>query len=146
MYYNTPPLVNGLSESYFGVGENLTRAQFAALLNRALDRVAPLPDGALADKLYTDIATGHWAYDDIYKAEARGLLSGYTDGTVRPDAYITRAEAAVMLDRIIGGGDLAAELPYVDMQQGYAWARTAVGNLYRMGIMHGVATDTFAPN
>ena len=146
LYYNTPPLVNGLSESYFGVGENLTRAQFAALLNRALDRVAPLPDGALADKLYTDIATGHWAYDDIYKAAARGLLSGYTDGTVRPDAYITRAEAAVMLDRIIGGGDLAAELPYVDMQQGYAWARTAVGNLYRLGIMHGVAPDTFAPN
>ena len=70
LYYNTPPLVNGLSESYFGVGENLTRAQFAALLNRALDRVAPLPDGALADKLYTDIATGHWAYDDIYKAAA----------------------------------------------------------------------------
>lgn len=146
LYYNTPPLVNGLSESYFGVGENLTRAQFAALLNRALDRVAPLPDGALADKLYTDIATGHWAYDDIYKAAARGLLSGYTDGTVRPDAYITRAEAAVMLNRIIGGGDLAAELPYVDMQQGYAWARTAVGNLYRLGIMHGVAPDTFAPN
>ncbi len=51
-----------------------------------------------------------------------------------------------MLDRIIGGGDLAAELPYVDMQQGYAWARTAVGNLYRLGIMHGVAPDTFAPN
>lgn len=146
LYYSTPPLVNGLSDSYFGVGENLTRAQFAALLNRALDRVAPLPEGALAQRLYTDISTGHWAYDDIYKAAARGLLSGYTDGTVRPDAYITRAEAAVMLDRVIGGGNAEAELPYADMQEGYAWARGAVGNLYRLGIMHGIAPQTFAPD
>lgn len=146
LYYNTPPLVNGLSDSYFGVGENLTRAQFAALLNRALDRVAPLPEGVLAQRLYTDISTGHWAYDDVYKAAARGLLSGYTDGTVRPDAYITRAEAAVMLDRVIGGGDAEAQLPYADMQEGYAWAKGAVGNLYRLGIMHGIAPETFAPD
>ena len=148
LYYNTPPLVNGLSDSYFGVNEHLTRAQFAALLNRVLDRVRPEPDNAMAERLYTDLATGHWAYGEIYKAAARGILSGYSDGTVRPDAYITRAEAAVMLSRVMGGADTAAEvtLPYADMQEGYTWAGAAVANLYKLGIMQGISAERFAPN
>lgn len=147
LYYSSPPLVNGLSDRYFGVNEPMTRAQFAALLNRVLDRVAPEPEKALVERLYTDLLTGHWAYAEIYKAAARGILSGYTDGTVRPDAYVTRAEAAVMLNRVAGmGGDNDAVLPYADMEEGYAWARAAVGSLYELGIMQGVSAEQFAPD
>ncbi len=146
LYYSTPQLVNGLSANYFGVNERLTRAQFAALLNRVLDRVSPESDNALAERLYTDLATGHWAYEDIYRAAARGILSGYQDGTVRPDAYITRAEAAVMLNRAVGGGADGLPLVYADMQEGYVWARAAVANLSALGIMNGVGADSFAPD
>ena len=102
----------------------------------------------MAERLYTDLATGHWAYGEIYKAAARGILSGYADGTVRPDAYITRAEAAVMLSRVVGGADTSAEviLPYADMQEGYTWASAAVANLYKLGIMQGISAERFAPN
>jgi len=146
LYYSTPPLVNGLSENYFGVNEQLTRAQFATLLNRVLDRVSPMQSNAVPERLYTDLPTGHWAYEEIYRAAARGILTGYADGTVRPDAYLTRAEAAVMLNRIVGGGDTDAPALYADMQEGYTWARTAVNNLYALGIMHGIADDRFAPD
>ncbi|MBR6807385.1 MAG: S-layer homology domain-containing protein [Clostridia bacterium] len=92
-------VVTGKSSTYFDVDGDITRAEFATILNRyssyrkyTLPRVrtgivtdfAEIPDWALA------------AVDTMYKA---GIINGKDDGTFDPNAKITRAEAAAMIER-----------------------------------------------
>ena len=49
---------------------------------------------------FTDIS-GHWAEDYINRAAAAGWINGYADGTFRPNAYITRAEAVTLINRML---------------------------------------------
>lgn len=53
-----------------------------------------------------DDITGHWAEREIRSAIERGLLRGYPDGTLRPEQPVTRAELAVILDRLAREDDL----------------------------------------
>lgn len=159
LYYHQPQLVTGLTDGYFGVNNTLTRAELVTLLNRVLDSVdgtmnAPndLSDNAFNEMrrstdTYSDLRAGHWAYDEVNKAVARGIISGYPDGTVRPNAKVTRAEAAVMLARVTG---YMAETPLKDPltyrdTQGYDWALAAIYGLYDSGLMRGVDAEHFAP-
>ena len=50
--------------------------------------------------MFTDIS-GHWAEDYINRAAAAGWINGYADGTFRPNAYITRAEAVTLINRML---------------------------------------------
>lgn len=146
LYYNTPQLVTGISDNYFGVNENLTRAELAAMLNRALDNAAPLSRASMREISFSDLSETHWAYNEVAKAVARGILTGYPDGTVRPDAEITRAEAAVMLSRVIGGATPGTPISYNDVTAaGYGWAADAIAHLSALQIMNGVAAGTFEP-
>ena len=45
--------------------------------------------------------SGHWAEDYINRAAAAGWINGYADGTFRPNAYITRAEAVTLINRML---------------------------------------------
>ncbi len=146
LYYNTPQLVTGISDNYFGVNENLTRAELATMLNRALDNAAPLGRAGMREVSFNDLPETHWAYNEVAKAVARGILTGYPDGTVRPDAEITRAEAAAMLSRVIGGETPGTPAPYADVTAaGYGWASAAIARLSELQIMNGVAAGTFEP-
>lgn len=151
LYYHQPRLVTGLADGYFGVNDILTRAELATLLNRVLDSV----DGTVGVfnevcrgvGTYSDLRAGHWAYDEVNRAVARGIISGYPDGTVRPDARVTRAEAAVMLARVTGymaRTPLEHPLTYGDIG-GYDWALAAICGLYNTGLMRGVDAEHFAP-
>lgn len=145
LYYHQPQLVQGLGDGNFGVNDKLTRAELATLLNRVLDSVQPLTDGEMGAVYYTDLSRSHWAYTEINKAVARGLLLGYPDGTVRPDDYVCRVEAAVMVSRALGVAGLAENAAiYTDMA-GYAWADDAVAELRQSGLMLGVDGEHFAP-
>lgn len=48
-----------------------------------------------------DDITGHWAEKEIRRCMKRGIIKGYPDGSFAPDKPITRAEAAVMIDRLV---------------------------------------------
>lgn len=167
LYYHQPQLVTGLADGYFGVNDTLTRAELATLLNRVLDSVDGTMDapGDVSNNAvdtafnevrrsvdtYSDLRTEHWAYDEVNKAVARGIISGYPDGTVRPDAKVTRAEAAVMLARVTGymaetppKDPLSTPQAYRDVE-GYAWATSAIYGLYDSGLMRGVDAEHFAP-
>lgn len=51
--------------------------------------------------VFTDFSVEHWAYESMIRAAETGVLKGFLDGTIRPDALITRAEVSVILDRLI---------------------------------------------
>ena len=53
-----------------------------------------------------DDVTGHWAEDAIRRCIERGLLKGYPDGSFQPDKPVTRAELAVILDKLSKEDDL----------------------------------------
>ena len=87
-------IVKGRTAELFDPDAPITRAEFAVICAR-FD--TGLTDG---DSDFTDIA-GHWAEAEIERAAALGWIRGYTDGTFRPERYITRAEAMTMINRVL---------------------------------------------
>ena len=88
-------LVNGYSDSVFGPDDPVTREQIAVMIVNATK-----VDSTEEVKTFTDSAKiAAWAKEPVAKATAAGLIAGYPDGTFRPKANATRAEAAVILDR-----------------------------------------------
>ena len=99
--------VSGYPDGSFRPDAYITRAEFATIAARFLSDVYGGAD------MFTDIS-GHWAANYINRAAAAGWINGYADGTFRPDAYITRAEAVTlinrMLDRAPDAGHLLADM------------------------------------
>ena len=87
-------IVRGYDAAAFGPGDPITRAQFAAICAR-------FDTGKSNDsRTFSDIK-GHWAKAYIERAAELGWISGFQDGTFRPDAYITRAQAVTMINRML---------------------------------------------
>lgn len=88
-------LMNGYKDGTFKPNQSITRAELASL-------VALLgPDAGTSANGFSDISS-HWAKEAILKAQSLGILKGYSDGTFRPNALLTRAEAVVAINRALG--------------------------------------------
>ena len=87
-------ILEGRTAKTFEPNAPITRAEFAAIAVR-FDDSGLSPAGS-----FTDIA-GHWAKDEIRQAAALGWITGYADGSFRPNQSITRAEAVTMLNRVL---------------------------------------------
>lgn len=87
-------VITGYPDGTFKPEQSITRAEFAAIASR-FDKL----DERANDK-FTDI-TGHWAEKYIASAANKGWIKGYTDGTFKPDQYITRAEAAAFINSVL---------------------------------------------
>ncbi|MDD3164437.1 MAG: glycoside hydrolase family 3 N-terminal domain-containing protein [Oscillospiraceae bacterium] len=84
-------------------------------------------------------------------AAKNGIVSGYDDGTFRPDAALTRQQAAVLTANYLtfagysrGTGERTANV-YTDSAEISAWAETSAAMVTRLGIMQGTADGTFSP-
>lgn len=87
-------IVKGRRADCFDPNASITRAEFAAICARF--NTKPVENSSS----FSDIS-GHWAENEIERAAAFGWISGYPDGTFRPDARITRAEAMTMINRVL---------------------------------------------
>ena len=113
--------INGYSNGTFQPSKAISRAEFVTILAGiyGVNTSKGMP--------FSDVGHG-WCYDAVATAYANGWVSGYTDGTFRPDQTITRAEAVVILNSVLGrGGDLSfvqanaqAALHFADITPG-AW-------------------------
>ena len=87
-------IVQGHSGTTFDPAAPITRAQFAAICAR-------FDTGAGGStQTFSDIS-GHWAEEYIRRVAGLGWIKGFEDGTFRPDAYITRAQAMTMINRVL---------------------------------------------
>ena len=87
-------IVQGHSGTTFDPEAPITRAQFAAICAR-------FDTGAgSTTQTFSDIS-GHWAEEYIRRVAGLGWIKGFEDGTFRPDAYITRAQAMTMINRVL---------------------------------------------
>lgn len=109
-------LMNGYEDGTFGPGKSITRAEMAKLIASLIDDTQKTGAG------FKDIAN-HWANADILKAQAAGIINGYKDGTFKPDHALTRAEAASMINKVLGRDkpDGSAESPWKDVPSTH-WA------------------------
>ena len=87
-------IVKGDSNGKFNPNASITRAEFAAIAAR-FDGNANTSAAS-----FSDIAN-HWAKDEISAAANNGWITGYTDGTFRPNNRITRAEAMALVNRVL---------------------------------------------
>lgn len=95
-------IINGTSETTFEPSRAITRAEFTAICTR----FAKAASGSVS---FTDVSVNHWAYGAISTAVSYGWVRGDGTGKFNPDAKITRAEAAAIVNRVLGRlGDSAA--------------------------------------
>ncbi len=87
-------IIGGYPDGKFKPQGSITRAEFAAIVSR-FDNLSY----SGTDK-FSDIK-GHWAAGAINAASERGWIGGYPDGTFKPDAYITRAEAMALINKVL---------------------------------------------
>ncbi|MBO9598658.1 MAG: S-layer homology domain-containing protein [Cohnella sp.] len=116
---------------------------FAAFIQRIEAKVA---EAKKANRQidFVDIQ-GHWAEQTTDTFTKLRIIEGYADGTFKPDASITRAEFAVILNRVFdiqGGNSSGVVLNDI----GGSWAKNAIQNLITVGIIHGYEDGTFRPD
>ncbi|MED1823058.1 phosphodiester glycosidase family protein [Brevibacillus agri] len=130
--------VKGLTETRFGPETSLTRAQFVTLLARTFHW--ELPD---SPKLSFKDKVPAYAQGAVQVAVAKGLVKGYEDKTFRPDQPVTRAEAAVILDRLVNKKGAAKTVS--DKGTWPSWAASSITNMVGLGLIDPVS-GKYQPN
>lgn len=103
-YMSNLKMVKGYPDGNFRPYANITRAEFAAMATR----FANIGEG---NKTFTDVDSSHWAYEVIQKAAEAGWITGYPDGSFKPDQPITRGEVVTITNRML---NRFADEDYVD--------------------------------
>ena len=129
------------SNGLFDPNGQLTCAQLATILAKLLK----LP--AAKDAGFTDNTADAWYYDAINRCAAAGILNGNGDGTVTPEAPITRERAMVMLARALGIEPIRKPdlTKYTDAAQVSAYAQGYLAAMIKAGIVGGVGDNRLAP-
>ncbi|EFM10619.1 S-layer domain protein [Paenibacillus curdlanolyticus YK9] len=138
-------IIEGRSAGQFDPNSGLTRAETAALLVRALGISGDATGAAFSD------ISGKWYEQAVAAAAEAGLVTGYEDGTFRPNAKVTREELALMITRAIkySGASVqpngAAHGVLIDAGSVSAWATGAVQQVLDLGIVKGDPNGSFRP-
>lgn len=129
------------SNGLFDPNGQLTCAQLATILAKLLK----LP--VAKDAGFTDNTADAWYYDAINRCAAAGILNGNGDGTVTPEAPISRERAIVMLGRALGIEPIRKPdlTKYTDAAKVAPYAQGMVAAMIEAGIVGGVTADELAP-
>jgi parallel beta-helix repeat protein len=105
--------------------------------------VTPPPGGNTGPTL-SDIK-GHWAEVFIQGLFDKGLISGFSDGTFKPDAKMNRAQYAALLVKAFNPAPKRNGLPFSDVADNF-WAKDVIGQAYRSQFISGFPNNIFRPN
>lgn len=139
-------VVNGTDAGQFSPARAITRGSFLAMVDRALS----LPRTSY--RYFPDVPADSYYADAIQAAYGLGIVDGYSDGTFRPDAPLTRAAACTILYRAmqavgwsIGTENTALLSAYPDGSTVPAYARGAMSVLLQTGIITGTSAGKLEP-
>ncbi|MCB9621547.1 MAG: S-layer homology domain-containing protein [Sandaracinus sp.] len=127
-------ILAGFPDGTFRPDRTLTRAEFAAMIAKAFlaDRVI------VGNAGFVDVDVDDWFHDAVARCVAGGFISGFPDGTFRPNAPLRRMEALAALDAGLGlsGGDFAqVRARFRDADTLPTWARAAVADAFGAGLL-----------
>lgn len=143
-WVSSQSLVSGYADGTFRPNNPITRLEFALILFR-LSSVKNMPIKNKNIK-FSDFNDSHKYYNIVRDVCSKGLLSGYSDGTFKPNEQLSREELAVILSRleevknkkIIHNNSII----YKDVPINH-WANSAIQQMYKKGIMSGVNQNEF---
>ena len=99
---NNAGVITDSSNGYFRPNEAITRAELAAML-------AKFSETTSAENYFNDVSAKYWAANAIAICAKLGWITGYPDGTFRPDRNVTRAELMAMINRATGRAPKSAD-------------------------------------
>lgn len=133
--------LSGYTNGTFEPDRNMTRAEVTTMFARLLT------EKMAADQTYSntfsDVAKSHWAANYIGYMQQFGIITGYADGSFRPDASVTRAEFAAIasrFERLTEGTKSFSDVPSSH------WAAKYINFAATRGWVNGYADGTFRPN
>ncbi len=137
-------IVNGVSADSLGLSQTTTRAEFTALLVRAMG----LPQTGYHGE-FADVAADDWYAGVFAAAKEKGVVQG-SGGNANPNALITREEMACMLVRAYelktaSVGAAGSDASFTDAADISDWARPAVAQAKELGLLSGMGNGAFAP-
>ncbi|WP_372631955.1 Ig-like domain-containing protein [Cohnella sp.] len=140
-------IVTGYQDGTFRPNQQVSRVEFAALLNRALKLIGSEGASENPQSEFTDAASiPTWARSSVTEATAQGLIRGFADGTFRPGELISRTEMAVIAARALHLSEAPdSKLAFVDANEIPVWARDAVAAVQRAGLINGKNGNRFDP-
>jgi len=123
-YLSTMGIVTGYPDSTFRPNDTITRAEFATLISK-YDKL----ENVEGVQVFSDVA-GHWAETAINSAAKKGWVTGYPDGTFRPEGHLTRAEIVTVINRMTARGIDREDIPsfaasFTDLSASH-WAYTEI--------------------
>jgi len=136
-------IIKGVNAKEFQPDLAITRAEFTAIVSRALGLKTGLTSGT-----FTDVATGDWFETTVNATAAYGLITGYVDGTFRPNQTVSRQEAAAILAKAIkmikksedtlSKQEVNSQLAvFKDEEAIGGWAREALAFTVKAGLLKG---------
>lgn len=138
-------LVKGAADDRFMPDAAITRAEFSALLTRAIG-LTPKVSGS-----FTDVSSSAWYAGAVGAASSAGIVEGYETHVFEPDASITREQMAVMIVRALKTAgfsvqtDAAKLSRFDDRGKISEYAKAAISGALQAGIIDGMTAGTFAP-
>ncbi len=137
-------VVNGRSYNRYEPSANITRAEF---LKMALLSAGENPSYTTG-VYYRDVRSTDWYYSYVSYGTSRGYVNGYANNEFRPNAYITRAEALVMLMRIYDEENFDfddSDIEFWDVRE-WDWFAYAVVLGDEAGFINGYGDGSFRPH
>jgi uncharacterized repeat protein (TIGR02543 family) len=122
----------------------ITRAEVAMAIYRLLTPDALAQAATAKNVTYSDVTSDKWYYIGITTLSNLGVVSGYPDGSFKPDVPITRSEMAVILTNLFEIAPASAA-PFTDVTSSN-WAYQYIANDYASGLIVGDGNGTFRPN
>lgn len=137
-YVLTHKMMNGVSSRAFAPNANLTRGMLVQILYNLEGK----PKGTAAN--FSDVQADAWYAEAVGWAASNKVVTGYADGTFRPNAAVTREQAAAILYRYaqskgidVSVGENTNILSYVDVQQASEYAIPALQWAVGAGVLNG---------
>ncbi|KJS70576.1 MAG: hypothetical protein JL56_16630 [Desulfotomaculum sp. BICA1-6] len=147
LYLYQQRIISGYPDQTFRPDQPVTRGEFAALIARLLQLESV---DSVAQFEIHDITSSYWAFDPIAAVYRAGIMSGYEDGSFKPDYDITREEMVGVIMAALYYGQTRPSVAtsdglarFKDREKIPGWARAAVLEAVELGIVQGVSEDTF---
>ncbi|OPH56017.1 hypothetical protein BC351_29445 [Paenibacillus ferrarius] len=144
-------VINGTGNGLFAPDQAITRAEFAAIMVRGLG--IKKGDGTARFK---DVKSSDWYSSVVQTAYAYNLISGFEDGTFRPNDSITREQAMAIIARAMRLTGLKDKFPSADTEKllmSFAdaklvsdWAKSGIADCLQAGVVSGRNSGRLAPN
>jgi|GEM_PF-1443132 len=137
-------ILQGVDDTSFAPAKNVTRAEWVAMLVRAMNWT---PSDSVRNE-FKDVSNDAWYAEAIRIAVAKGLTNGYSEGSFKPNAPISRAEMAVMIARLLPLDIVPGQATeqFSDDASIPAWAKDAVNMAKANGLLKGDMQNQYNPD